>query len=260
MRKYWALARAELLDAVAEKAEILIWIIIDAIPVFVMGSLWLANQQNLLKASISEMVTYYLVVMITSRLTEFYFDEYVQDEIRDGTFARYLLKPLSLPWLFLPVIWGRRLVENALLLPVAAVIIVLFRQYLVIPDPYSLFLFAVFLLISSFIRYSLSVLITTAAFYWEQTYSLVHLRWILEAVAGGYVLPLIFYPEGLRFIPDSLPFKYIYFVPTAVFTGMISTSEAAGNLLPALLWMAGLLIVSRLIWGIGIKRYSNVGG
>ena len=101
---------------------------------------------------------------------------------------------------------------------------------------------------------------TTAAFYWEQTYSLVHLRWILETVAGGYVLPLIFYPEGLRFIPDSLPFKYIYFVPTAVFTGMITNSEAANNLLPAFLWMIGLLVISHLAWRIGVKRYISVGG
>ena len=254
------MARAELLDAIAEKEEILIWIIIDAIPVFVMGSLWLANSHNLLEVSISEMVTYYLVVMITSRLTEFYFDEYVEDEIRDGTFSRYLLKPLRLPWLFLPVIWGRRLFENILLIPVSALIIILFRQYLVIPDLPSLSLFAVFLIIASFIRYSLSVLITTAAFYWEQTYSLVHLRWILEAVAGGYVLPLIFYPEWIRFIPDSLPFKYIFFVPTAVFTGMISVQEAVANLLPALFWMAGLLLLSNLLWKTGVKKYSSVGG
>lgn len=260
MKKYWALARAELLDAIQEKEEILIWIIIEAIPVFIMGSLWLANRQSLVQVSISEMVTYYLVIMVAARLTEFYFDEYVQDEIRDGTFARYLLKPLSPPWLFIPVTWGRKLFANLVLLPVVSLIVIVFRQYLVFPDLVGILLFVIFLFMSSFIRYSLSVLITTAAFYWEQTYSLVHLRWILETVAGGYVLPLIFYPEGLRFIPDSLPFKYIYFVPAAVFTGMITTDEAVNNLLPAFFWTAGLLVLSRWLWGIGVKRYSSVGG
>ena len=183
-----------------------------------MGSLWLANSHNLVQVSISEMVTYYLVVMIINRLTEFYFDEYVQDEIRDGTFSRYLLKPVSTPWLFIPVTLGRKLFANVILLPILVLMVVAFRQYLVFPGLAAGLLFVVFLFISSFIRYSLSVLITTAGFYWEQTYSLVHLRWILETVAGGYVLPLIFFPEWLRFIPDSLPFKYIYFIPAAVFT------------------------------------------
>ncbi|MBI2309667.1 ABC-2 family transporter protein [Candidatus Collierbacteria bacterium] len=260
MRKYWALARAELLDAIQEKEEIFIWIIIEAIPVFVMGSLWLANQKSLVRVSISEMVTYYLVVMVTARLTEFYFDEYVQEDIRDGTFARYLIKPIRSPELFIPVTWGRKLFANLILLPIIALMIIGFRQYLVFPDLAGVLLFAAFLFISSFIRYSLSVLVTTGAFYWEQTHSLVHLRWILETVAGGYVLPLIFYPDWLRFIPDSLPFKYIYFVPTAVFTGMITNSEAANNLLPAFLWMIGLLVISHLAWRIGVKRYISVGG
>lgn len=260
MRKYLALARAELLNAIQEKEEILIWIIIEAIPVFVMGSLWLANSHNLIQVSISEMVTYYLVVMIINRLTEFYFDEYVQDEIRDGTFSRYLLKPVSTPWLFIPVTLGRKLFANVILLPILVLMVVAFGQYLVFPGLAAGLLFVVFLFISSFIRYSLSVLITTAGFYWEQTYSLVHLRWILETVAGGYVLPLIFYPEWLRFIPDSLPFKYIYYIPAAVFTGMITTSEAIPALLPAFFWMIGLLVFGHWLWRIGIKRYSSVGG
>jgi len=261
MRKYIALARAALLDAVQEKAEIMIWVLLDTIPVFIMVPLWLANQEKLPVMTISQIVTYYVVVMIIGRVTEFYFDEEMSDQVRSGEFSKFLLRPLRFPFAFIPQTFGRKLFSGVtMIIPMLIIIIGVFHRYLVIPTLPGLLFFIPSLFITIGIRYTLSALAAVGAFFWEQSEALTHARWILEIVAGGYMLPLSLYPEWLRIIPDSLPFKYVYYVPVSIFTGAFDLRTTFINLMGGAIWLVILLVLTRWTWKKGLIRYSGVGG
>lgn len=260
MKKYFAIARAELLDALQEKGEILIWILIEAIPVFVMGSLWKANQAGLIALNVSQLVTYYVIVLVIARVTEYWFDEYLQDEIRDGTFSRYLLFPISVPLVFIPFTLGRKIYSTILLLPIFLITLFIFRQNILYPTGISFLLFLVSIIIASVIRYSLSVVVSTGAFYWEQAHALLHARWLLEVMVGGYLLPLSLYPKWLQSVANLLPFKYLFYIPASIYTSAISPMQAVSAISQATVWMIILLIVSHRIWVRGVRKYSSVGG
>ncbi len=261
MRKYLALARAALLESIQEKAEIFIWVVLEAVPVFIMGSLWLANQQHLVTINISQIITYYLIVMIISRLTEFYFDMNFSDMVRTGEFSKYLLKPIRFPFAFIPQALGEKVV-GGLILPLAMFIplVIIFKENLIFPKPSGLLLFLVSLILTLGIRYSLSVLAGAGAFFWERSEALTHARWMLEMIAGGYLLPLSLYPSWARNIPEFLPFKYIYYVPVSIFTGIIELNAALTSLLIGVIWLIAMILFSQWIWRKGIIRYSGVGG
>lgn len=261
MKKYLALTKAEWLDALQEKGEVIVWMLISVIPVFVMAAVWLSNQQQVRVLNLSQLITYYIVVIALGWATEFWFDEHVHDEIRTGEFSQYLVKPLHFPRAFIFQNLGRKLFSVIiLLLPAITAIALIFRQHLITPNRTAVMIFMVSIFISYGIRYSLSVLVAATGFWWEQASALVHLRWVLEILAGGYMLPISLYPEWLTFIPNSLPFQYIYYVPVSIFTGAIGVESTFNYLLRSVVWLIGLLIFSGWIWRRGVRHYSGVGG
>lgn len=261
MRKYIALARIAFLEAIQEKAEIMIWVLLDIIPVFVMGSLWLSNRTSVTTMNVSQLVTYYIMVMIIGRVTEFFFDEDMSDLVRTGEFSKYLLKPLRFPFSFVPQMMGRKLFSGIIMLiPIVGVVVLFFRQYLVFPHGIQFMLFLFSLLLTLGIRYALSVLAAAGAFFWEQAGALTHARWILELTVGGYLLPFSLYPSWLRVIPESLPMKYVYYVPVSIFTGAFDTNTALSTLGAGMLWVAVMVAIAQWVWKKGIIRYSGVGG
>lgn len=261
MRKYLALARAALLDAIQEKAEIMIWVVLDAIPIFVMGSLWLANREHLVSMSLSQIVTYYIMVLVISRMIEFYFDEDMSDMVQSGEFSKYLLKPIHFPFAFIPLTFGRKLISGIVMaIPMLLIVGTVFRHYLTFPNRLMFGFFLLSLLITIGVRYSVSVLAGAGAFFWERSEALTHARWMLEMTIGGYLLPLTFYPSWFRIIPEILPFKYIYYVPVSIFTGTFDVSTTLSALAIGTLWLLVIIPASHWVWKKGISRYSSVGG
>jgi len=260
MQKYLALARAEMLDAIQEKAEVLIWMLIAVIPVFVMSSVWMTNQHQVAVLNLSQLITYYIVAVFLGWITEFWFDEHMGENIRTGGFSRFLLRPLTLPFAFIFQNLGRKMFGiPTFVIPTALIIFLLFKDHLVFPNRAGFLIFTAAALISFGIRFAISVLVASGAFWWEQSSALVHLRWVFEVLAGGYMLPISLYPDWLQFIPRSLPFQFIYYVPVSIWNGAISPRDAIFILPYGLIWLSVLLITSHLMWVKGVKQYSAVG-
>lgn len=263
MRKYFALARAEWLDALNNRGEIFLWIVLELSPIFVMASLWLSNKANAtnLGYSFSQLITYYIVVVIISRLTNHYFDQSTQDEIRDGTFSRFLLKPLSFPISFIaPSIGGKLFHFLFLFLPVILAISFVLKGNIVYPSALNFFLFIASIVAAFMLQYAFSVVITSVAFYLEQASAFMHVKWVLENVAGGYMIPITIYPGWAQNILNVLPFKYLYFIPAQIYLGKLSLNSALTQLLVAYVWVFILVFVSHAFWANGVRRYSGVGG
>jgi len=263
MKKYLALARVEWLDALHNWGEIILWILLESFPIFIMSSLWLSNKSGVMGTgySFSQLITYYVVVVIISRLTSHYFDQGAQDEIRNGTFSRFLLKPISYPLAFIaPSIGGKLFHFTFLFMPVILTITFILRGYIVYPTFLNLMLFIVSLIAAFMLQYAFSVCITAVAFYLEQASAFMHVKWILENVAGGYMIPISIYPAWAQNILIFLPFKYLYFVPAQIFLEKLSTPEIFKQLIIAFSWVMVLVFLSHRFWKTGIKHYSGVGG
>lgn len=261
MRKYWALARGELLDSLQEKGEIVVWLIIEMIPIIVMGSLWINNPNQNGILSTKQLVTYYFVVLITSRLTDFWFDNYMQENIRTGSFSKWLLKPIRTPFMFIPDNLGSKMFSIPFtLIPLIAILGLIFRDFLIVPDMKVFLWFGLALFATYAIKFSLSLITATMAFYWEQSRAALHARWVAEIVFGGYALPLSFYPDWLAWIPNSLPFKYIFYIPASIYNEVLIGSQIGEALSGGAIWSVVLLAASFWFWKKGIRKYSAVGG
>lgn len=263
MKKYFAVARAEWLDALQNREEVLIWVILEGVPVLIMSWLWLANQSQLanLHISVGSLVTYYTLIFIISRVTGFYFDETMQSRIREGTFSSFLLRPWSLFSMLLSQNLGGKLFNTFfLLIPVLAFIYLLFGSHLLVTLDWRIVLFFLSLIPAYLIQFCLSLIVVAVAFFWEQSFSLIHLRWVMETVFGGYALPLYLYPKFLSNFASFLPFKYVYFLPANIYSSQLDVMGSLQQILYSCLWVVCLYLLANLIWRKGLNRYSSVGG
>ncbi len=263
MGKYIAIARAEWLDALNNRGEMFLWILLETTPIFIMSSLWISNQSGVISLgySTSQLVTYYLLILTISRLTTHHFDERMQIEIRDGTFSKFLVKPLSIPIGLIPQNIGGKLFHVFFLLtPILIGLLFFLRNYIIYPTMINAILFIISLFSAFMIQYSLSVIATAVAFYLEQSSAFLHAKWMLENVAGGYIIPISIFPLWLLNVVNILPFKYLYYVPASIFLGKFSFPESLQQILISFFWVVVLLFISHAFWKQGVKRYSGVGG
>jgi ABC-2 type transport system permease protein len=261
VKKYITIAKAEWLDAIQSYQEIILWIVIEIVPILVMGSLWLSSGSMFSSQKISYLVTYYILVFVISRLTGFYFEQNMQDEIRQGTFSRYLIKPISIrKYLIWDNLGGKTFTVFFLLFPILAVFAVLFTRFLVIPGLINFLLFLLSLVVVYFIQFFLSLVVASCSFFIEQAFAVNHFHWMLDAVAGGYMLPLAFYPPAMRTVFSFLPFAFVYSSPILIFTGQISVTASLWQIFFSIVWAVVLYFLSSFIWRVGIKKYSAVGG
>ena len=102
-------------------------------------------------------------------------------------------------------------------------------------------------------------IIGLCAFWMGETFSVQHLKIMLETVFSGQIAPLIFFPKILQTIANFLPFKYFLYFPTQIFLGRISGPEILSNFLILFAWEVCLWIIVILMWHRGLRRFEGVG-
>jgi ABC-2 type transport system permease protein len=140
------------------------------------------------------------------------------------------------------------------------IISIIFSKYLIFPGLVNIGLFLISLTSAFLIQFSLALLVTSGAFFIEQAFAINHLHWMLDAVAGGYMLPLTLYPKILGNIFGFLPFACVYFIPVNIFTGQFPFNIAVQKIGISISWAIFLYFFSSFVWRVGLKKYSSVGG
>lgn len=82
----------------------------------------------------------------------------------------------------------------------------------------------------------------------------------LISLFSGSVIPLWFFPKGVRYITDILPFKYIYFVPCDIISNYKGVEVSCKYILVQFIWVIISILIAGLVWKKGIKKLIIQGG
>jgi ABC-2 type transport system permease protein len=180
--------------------------------------------------------------------------------LRKGEIAVDLIRPVSYP---------RYLAADALgqaafygVFAIAPTVVVAGLVFGVEP-PASPIHFAAFVLavvLSLTVSFTFGYLSALLAFWFLTT---LHFEWSLGAffkVFGGAFLPLWFFPPVLAEVADWLPFRYLNFVPLAIYLGRVPAPELAATLLLGIAWVAALLGLAAWLWSRSVRRLVIQGG
>lgn len=210
--------------------------------------------------SLKEMVTYFTITSFISLFINAGLTWRVGDEVKEGELTNYLIKPISYCWNNFSTELGKAIINIAYITPILLVIGFLARDYFMAPaGPFASVLFLGSLALSFLINFLIFYSIGISVFKLNN-YSGVFFIWqTIVGFMGGAYIPLNLLPNWLIKLGDFMPFRFISFYPISYYLGRISFGDYAVGLAVAAGWVVVLIMVSKLIWYLGARKYEAYG-
>ena len=193
-------------------------------------------------------------------LLKTYADWYIHYDIREGTIANYLIKPIDVSLYALSSSLGFFLMNvTAVTIPTFLLLIFVFNVQFVVGPGLLLFPLGLFLafLISFFFDYFVGLF----GFYSESVWGLSITKEIIVTALSGALIPLPFFPDPVQKVLLWLPFQAIYHTPLMMIT---RPDQGWDVFLPMIatqfFWVVLLFIATRLFYNQAVKVLRISGG
>jgi ABC-2 type transport system permease protein len=181
------------------------------------------------------------------------------EEVRSGSFRRYLLQPVSFTGVFFARAIGPKLPTWSLFL-ISTVALKsmgyfdgLFRAGTLIP-------FIFLWLQSILLIWLLYLLVIWVAFWIEEAHFFSTAFNIGSALFAGTLLPLAWLPSGIQSFLSLTPLPLMGDLPVRAALDQLKPGEATSALFQGSLWAAGFLIAASMLQRRAYRRYEAFGG
>lgn len=248
-------------EATAYRAEMVVWMLATTMP-FIMLSITsaVAREAPLGRFGQKEFVAYYLMTFIVRQLTGSWAAWQMNYEIRNGTMAMKLLRPMH------PVL--AYAIENVAAMPLRVVVSIPIAVMAIViagtsflPRDWVIWLmFPAALFGGWLITFLANVVIGCLALFMDSSLKLMDAYLAAFMVFSGYLLPVETFPPFLKAFTNWLPFRYQIGLPVELLTNGHDRAGALALLGRQWLWIAVLLVVGDLVWRRGVKRFAAYGG
>jgi ABC-2 type transport system permease protein len=248
-------------EAVAYRAEFLVWLLSTNMPL-VMLALWtaVAREAPVGRFGQRDFAAYYLATLVVRLLTGAWVIWELNFEIREGTLAFRLLRPLHPLVAYAAENVAAMPLRVLISLPIAVGALALVGGGRVTHDPLLLAMLPVAIVGAWLITFLAMAVIGSIAFWVEQAGSLFELWLGLFGVFSGYLVPLSLFPHWVEQVARFLPFRYMLAFPVEVIIGMTPRPRALLELGIQWGFVLVLGLAARLTWRLGVRRFSAVGG
>ena len=253
--------RVGLAEAVAYRAEFVVWLLSTNMPL-VMLALWtaVARDAPVGRFGQREFVAYFLAALVVRLMTGAWVIWEVNQEIRSGTLAFRLLRPVHPLLAYACENVAAMPLRVVLSLPVALTLLFTLGGSHVTRDPLLWALFPVTVVGAWLITFLAMSIVGALAFWIESAGSVFEIWMGLFGVFSGYLVPLELFPGWVTQLARALPFRYMLAFPVEMIIGLESRSRALAEL--SVQWLfVGLLLLGALgAWRLGLRRFAAYGG
>jgi len=210
--------------------------------------------------SLREMATYVVLTTALYYLVDAYVIERIDQRIKSGEIAIDFIRPISHLLSHLAAVWGESL-YRAVVQMVPLVVVVIAIVGVQGPPTATAGLLSLALVPgAALLLFLMSYLLGLVGFWHTSVWQLGSLLYVMVGLFSGSFIPLWFFPDWLAAVSAYLPFRLLYFAPSAVWLGKIEPAQAAALLAHQWLWIAGLLVAQRVLWLAGIRKVVVQGG
>lgn len=263
LKAYPALLRIGFAEAVAYRAEFVVWMLTTTMPL-VMLALFsaVARDAPVGRYGQTELVAYFLATFLVRQLTGSWAAWQINMDVREGALATRLLRPI--PPLLVYGLEGLASIPMRLVLavPAAAAALAYFAGDRLSRAWPIWLLWAASLLGAWLITLFVNLVIGCLALYFDSSTRAMDMYLAAYFVASGYLLPVDLFPPRARAVVDVLPFRYQIGLPVELMTARYD-HDLAGALRAfgvQWAWVAILLLCVVVVWRRGIRRFGAFGG
>lgn len=205
------------------------------------------------------MITYIIIAMFLQMFVSGVGRE-LAHTIKDGNVAIELMRPYHLITRLIAMDIGDKVVyfiRGALPLGLLAFVF----MDITLPETWQggvLFLFSAILGI--WIGTFFDLLIAILAFWTINLWGLEVMKEAVISFFSGALVPLILFPEWFQTASLFLPFQAMVYVPVAIYTGILTGTEAWLAVGSQVVWSVLLFILLRVLWSFAMKKVTIFGG
>jgi ABC-2 type transport system permease protein len=261
-----------LLNSTAYRANLLITAALQALQVVVQVFLWAAvyGGGQIQGYTLRQFLSYFVTVNLVYALTDSQGMAFeVGGEIRSGALSASLVRPIGLFRYQFYRQLGSRLFAAAMTIgPFFLVLVALslfpglgLRTGLGVQVSVPGFLAASLFVVLSFVfNFWLNLLVSASAFWIENAWIPIFVKYQVLALLCGTVFPYDLFPLSFQRALTALPFKYLGFYPFQVLRDGFDSVEFVRGIILVSVWTAVAAAGCALVWRRGMRRYTAVGG
>jgi len=265
MRKYLYGFKIHFLQSFNYRFNTIINLIFSNIAILIQILFWrLIYNGDMEKAlngyTLSDMITYYFVGGIF-RSFVYWSGVHYNDMIRNGGFGSMLLKPYNIS-----IAMYFRFFAHSFtgMLPQTLFVLVslpFIGKYLTWNlNLTNLAFLVLFLIISSISSHLLQSVCGYTAFWLENSDGVIWSFVVFFNLVTGHFIPLDFFPKWTVPILEKMPFAAWGYLPRKIYLGLFELNELTALFVIHTLWIVILLALNKIIYNMGVKKYSSVGG
>lgn len=248
------------------RASVIIFLIGEGMMLAVTYYLWKAiygNSPNMIIKgfSLNEMIIYILISFLTTLMTSADIVYDISREVKDGTIAINLIRPVS---------YEKRMMFQSFGMLVYYFVVIFIAAFTFINILF--YSYHGTISITNIMLYFLSTILgALVSFYFNYAFGLLSFKitnmWGLSQIIGaiaqllsGALIPIVFFPSIIQKFIGLLPFSSLIYMPTMIYLGKITGIELVKALSMQIIWVIILAAISKLMWNALVKRLTILGG
>lgn len=260
LHKYAALMRRGVASLFEYRANMLIWMLINVMPL-VMLAVWFSMSEGgpIAGYTQSDFVSYFLLLALIQQMTAVWVVYELSYEIRHGDLAIKLLHPLNPLHEYLSTNLADKILRPAILVPLALVAYWIFPTIHYNVTPLRLVLFVAALAAAWFIRFMSQYIFGLLAFWVSDSMPLNDIWFAMSQLLGGMVAPLDLFPPNVTAVANWLPFRFMLSFPVEIVSGRLADGDLATGFAAMTFWVVLAFLLYRWVWQRGIRQFSAFG-
>jgi len=267
---WWTILRIALEERLVYRGDFALGTLMRFLPIVTQIFLWWAIFDSLAAAgsnriadySFQDMVAYYLLTMVARAFSSMPgLASGIALQIRNGEIKKFLIQPVDmLGFLLLNRIAHKLAYYSVAIAPFALVFFLCRGFFSGWPAWDVLVVFSISLILSFLLGFYLEICIGLVGFWFLEVSSLLFIYMLLNFFLSGHMFPLDLLWQPWRTIVDVLPLKYLAYFPAAVFLEKIPREQMYRELGIQAAWLLFFIVMSRIAFHRGVRRYSAFGG
>jgi ABC-2 type transport system permease protein len=254
------LLRVGVAETVAYRAEFLVWVLTTTQPLIMMSLMtFITRSRPFANYDASQFVAYYLATLIVRQLTGNWTAWQMMDEVRLGTLAMRLLRPIHPFFAYIAQQAAAIPFRAVIALPLAIILLVTSSGATLPHAGYQIALMPVSVALAWLVSFAVMFALGTLAFFMTQAMGVGNIYFGMFSLFSGYLLPLDLMPRVIAVMADYLPFKSMMFIPLQLITRPQSLESCLHLLATQAAWFVGSWLFAFFAWNRGIKRFESVG-
>jgi ABC-2 type transport system permease protein len=201
---------------------------------------------------------YYIVWTLVRNMNVGLSPDSWENRIQRGCLSMELIRPIHPIHGDVAFFAGWKVVTIILWLPLAAVLILIFKPTLN-PTWVQIVVFFFAIWGAYLIRAVALSLLGMISFWTTRVGAIYDMYFALELILSGRLVPMTFMPLWVQHLANFFPFQWSFYFPINALVGSPTTFELLTGLLSQAAWIIGGIALVNLVWHFGIRRFSSVG-